>query len=160
MNYRFPALAAFTRPSVAAVVLALLCGCAATEKRWALIEPGAPTQQATVVGIAPNGAAWFFWCDERQLTAGLRPRKINAQPDQEQLITIKFDSEPAEQSLWRAQANSYVMHGQDAIALARRAALAYDAVVGIDGSYIDFSLAGSHGALIGLTRTCPFLDVQ
>lgn len=164
MRHRFPVLraptSAITTTMAMTMTIALLAGCASTPNRWVLIEPHAPSRQATAVGTGTGGAAWFFQCDEQAMTAGLRVGPIEAAEGQERQISIKFDAEPAEQSLWRVQRSTYVLRGNDAIALARRAALAYDAVVGIDGSHINFSLTGSHVALIGMTRSCPFLDVR
>lgn len=137
-----------------------LTGCASAPNRWVLIEPQTPARLATAVSTSANGGAWFFQCDEQSLTAGLKLGAMAAVPEQEQQISIKFDAEPAELSNWGVGKGSYVIRGDAAIALARRAALAYDAEVGVGGTVTHFSLTGSHVAMIAMTRSCPYLDVQ
>lgn len=150
----------FTRAG--SVLLACLgaAGCANSSGRWVLIEPHAPSRQATALGINADGAIWFFQCDEKAIMSGLHVSVPPASEGAEKVLSITFDAEPAEQSSWRVERSTYVMRGEGATALARRAALAYDAVVDVDGAQTEFSLTGSHVAMIEMTRTCPFLEVE
>lgn len=151
----------FLRAGVVTLVIAgAVAGCASQPINWVLIEPHAPSKQATAVGINAEGAAWFFQCDEQAMTSGLRLRGLDAADRREAALSIRFDVEPAEQSSWEIEKNTYVLRGEAATQLARRAALAYDAIVEVDGAPIGFSLTGSHVAMIEMTRSCPFLDVK
>lgn len=136
-------------------------GCANTSNRWVQIEPHGPSHQATTVGINAKGSAWFFQCDEQTIMTGLRIADLTVGPEVTQkVLSIKFDAEPTEQYSWQVEKNAYVMRGEGVTALARRTALAYDAIVEVDGVRSAFSLAGSHMAMIEMTRSCPFLAVK
>lgn len=143
---------------IAAGVLA--SGCASSRLNWGMIQPHAPSAQSTVVGVNAEGVTWFFQCDAQSMLSGLRIRKVEMPDGTPKSLSIKFDAEPAEESSWVAERNTYVMRGDAATLLARRAALAYNALLTVDGAPIKFALTGSHSAMYDLTRNCPFLAVE
>ena len=151
-----------TRAAAGAAILActLATGCVSSRLNWGMIQSHAPSGAAVAVGVNPEGVTWFFECDAQTLMSGLRIRTLQAPDGQEKTLSIKFDAEPAEQSVWRIEKSTYVMRGEPATLLARRAALAYNALLNVDGAPIKFALTGSHSAMIDLTRNCPFLDVK
>lgn len=146
------------------VVLAVACagatGCASNPVNWTMLEPHKPATHATAVGINAEGAAWFFQCDQQSLFSGLRLPAVAAPDGSETRVRIKFDAEPAEESVWLVDQNTYIARGDFATQLARRAALAYNAIVDVDGVPTKFALTGSHNAMIAMTRDCPYLDVK
>ncbi len=152
----------FARGAGVAVVTAgvLASGCASSRLNWGMIQPHAPSTQSTAVGINAEGVTWFFQCDAQSMLSGLRIRKVEAPDGTPKSLSIKFDAEPAEDSSWVVEANTYLMRGDSATLLARRTALAYNALLTIDGAPIKFALAGSHNAMRDLTRNCPFLAVE
>lgn len=149
--------------SAVAVVLSgiLAGGCTSSRLNWGMIQPHDPSGASVAVGVNPEGVTWFFECAEQTVMSGLRIRALEAPDGQQQSLSIRFDAEPAEESTWRIERNTYVIRGEPATLLARRAALAYNARLTIDGSSpIKFALTGSHVAMIDMTRNCPFLQVQ
>jgi hypothetical protein len=134
-------------------------GCSGNPVNWTLVDRYSPSAEATAVGINPQGATWFFRCDGQSMLSGLRVGKIEAADGQQVTLNIKLDSEPVEQSLWQVENQTYVLRGEPATLLARRAALAYNAVIDDGRQPVKMALTGSHLSMIHMTRTCPFLAV-
>lgn len=152
----------FTRGSGIAVIVAgaLVAGCTSSRLNWGMVQPHAPSTQSTAVGINAEGVTWFFQCDAQSILSGLRIRSVEALDGTPKSLSIKFDAEPAEESSWVVEKNTYLMRGDAATLLARRTALAYNALLTIDGAPIKFALTGSHNAMRDMTRNCPFLAVE
>lgn len=136
-----------------------MTGCASSPVQWTSVAAYAPVSQATAVGVNGAGASWFFQCDQRNVASGLRLPKFQGAEGSTQSITIKFDGEPEERSDWRLEQGALMLRGEAARLLSRRAALAYHAVVTIDGQPNKFALSGSHQAMIDLLPTCPQLEI-
>lgn len=136
-----------------------VAGCSSSPVQWSSVAPYAPNSQATAVGVNGDGASWFFQCDRQSVMSGLSVPGLTDSERTTRLVSIAFDNEPAESSSWRLEQRALVLRGEYARALARRAALAYHAVVTIDHQAVRFALSGSHQAMYELMPTCPQLEI-
>ncbi|MBL8271727.1 hypothetical protein [Steroidobacter sp.] len=127
--------------------------------QWSSVAPYGPGSRATAVGVNGEGASWFFQCDGQNVLSGLRVSGLKEAEGQIRSVAIAFDKEPTEQSQWNVEQATLVLRGEPARVLSKRAALAYHAVVTVDGKPARFALSGSHKAMYELMPTCPQLEI-
>lgn len=136
-----------------------MAGCSSSPVQWSSVAPYAPSAQATAVGVNGDGASWFFQCDGQSVMSGLRVPGLKEAEGQIRSVAITFDKEPTEQSQWNVEQATLVLRGEPARVLSKRAALAFNAVVSVDGKPVHFALSGSHKAMYELMPTCPQLEI-
>jgi hypothetical protein len=150
----FPRLISLTALASVGIV-----GCSSSPAQWSSVAPYAPNTQATAVGVNGEGASWFFQCDGQSVISGLRVPGLKDVEGTSRAVDITFDKEPTERSDWSVEKETLVLRGEPARVLSKRAALAYHAVVAVDGRPVHFALSGSHLAMHELMPVCPQLDI-
>lgn len=111
------------------------------------------------ITLGSEAGRFFFQCDDKHLLAGLRLPEMMYSEGSEKTVSLYFDKEPVYELKWTIVEGDLTIAGDEAAVLAGKAALAFNLEVNVDGRVGDFSLTGSHAALIDMSEKCPFLAV-